>query len=104
MQSDIIIDDEDGLSGTLNYVTGYTGYSEDVSGQTGHFLAIRAVCEGAEISVSTDSGDAQNAGNGIFVVQVADGDEELVITANGGAAGSIIKSLALDGLTLAQQT
>lgn len=83
-------------------MTGYTDYSEDVSGQHGHFLAIRAVCEGAEVSVSTDSSDAQNAGNGIFVVQVADSDEELVITANGGATGSVIKALALDGLTLAQ--
>lgn len=39
MQEDIVI--EDGIiSGTLKYVTGYTGFSGDVSEQSGNYIAL----------------------------------------------------------------
>ena len=40
LQSGIVIADRR-ISGTLNYVTGYTGFSGDEMLQSGHYLALR---------------------------------------------------------------
>lgn len=40
LQADIVIG-EDSISGTLKYVTGYTGFSSSVSEQSGNYLALK---------------------------------------------------------------
>ena len=40
LQSDIVID-EDSISGTLHYVTGYTDFSSVVGEQSGNYLALK---------------------------------------------------------------
>ena len=40
LQSDVVVND-DSISGTLHYVTGYTGFSGDSALQSGHYLAIK---------------------------------------------------------------
>lgn len=39
LQSDMVVSNT-GISGTLNYVTGYTGFSGDVSEQSGNYLVL----------------------------------------------------------------
>lgn len=47
LQTGISIDNETGeISGTLKYVTGYTGFSGDPAKQQGNFLAIHIAAEG----------------------------------------------------------
>lgn len=51
LQSDIVID-EDSITGTLNYVTGYTGFSSLEEQQSGNYLALK-VDVGEETGVTT---------------------------------------------------
>ena len=105
MQTDISIDDTEGISGTLKYVTGYAGFSDDPAEQSGHFLAIHIECEGAEISVIVDGSEteARDAGGGIYVMRVDSTEQSVVTIADAGASGAIIREFPLDGLTLAEQ-
>ena len=41
LQKDIVVSNG-AISGTLKYVTGYTGFSGDTSEQSGHYLCIHA--------------------------------------------------------------
>jgi hypothetical protein len=42
LQTDILVGDDE-ITGTLNYVTGYTGFSDVVSEQSGNYLALKIV-------------------------------------------------------------
>ena len=50
LQTGIVVNDTF-ITGALNYVTGYTGYSEDPELQEGYFLALK--CEATEDSTTT---------------------------------------------------
>ena len=84
LQSDIEVG-EDTITGTLKYVTGYTGYSESPELQEGNFLALHAEVdnvEGATITVTmTRTATLEEDGN--VVARVADKDTQtLTFTAS----------------------
>lgn len=60
LQNDIVIND-DSISGTLNYVTGYTGYSGDTDLQSGYYIALKLnVPNGATTTIAA----LNNGGSG----------------------------------------
>lgn len=40
------------ITGTLKYVTGYTGFSSDVEEQSGHYLALKIVPDPVDVDAS----------------------------------------------------
>lgn len=77
LQSDIDVL-EDSITGTLKYVTDYTGYSESPELQVGNFIALHAEVtnvEGATITVTmTRTATLEDDGN--VVARVADKDTQ----------------------------
>lgn len=77
LQSDVDVLDGS-ITGTLKYVTGYTGYSESPELQVGNFIALHAEVtnvEGATITVTmTRTATLEDDGN--VVARVADKDTQ----------------------------
>ena len=42
------------ISGTLNYVTGYTEFSEDVEEQSGNYLALKCTTQDASDTITVE--------------------------------------------------
>ena len=95
---------EDGITGTLKYVTGYTGYSETAELQEGNFLALHVVAEGADtITVEVVGEEPESKtpdDNGIVVARIESTEQSIRAVADFGDEGIIIKEWALDDLTL----
>ena len=51
LQSDIKVR-KDKITGTLKYVTGYTGFSSDVAEQSGNYIAIKAECNFEDATIT----------------------------------------------------
>lgn len=57
LQSDIVVRDENAITGTLKYVTGYTGFSGDPALQSGHYIALQFdATEGTTVTVELIGG------------------------------------------------
>ena len=106
LQSDIVIGDS-GITGTLKYVTGYTGFSSDVSMQSGNFLAIK--CETPNLSTETITVEVVNGtsgavtldDDGVIVLRIADKDTQSVrVTATRSGLTTWTKTYSLTGLTV----
>ena len=106
LQEDIVVTDN-GITGTLKYVTGYTGYSGDEELQEGNFVALKVESEtGATVTVEVIGG----SGN----VVTLDSDMNLVVRLTGvGQALRFVttvdgkttsKVYALNNLTLAPKS
>ena len=58
LQSDIVISDDNKISGTLKKVTGWTAFSGDPAEQSGNYIAVKATAEeGATITAQIIGGD-----------------------------------------------
>ena len=85
LQEDIEIG-EFGISGTLHHVTGYTGYSGDVSEQSGNYLALHFEVEdhaSAVITVELSKGKHGQStldSDGICVFRIEDAAQEIIVT------------------------
>ena len=92
---------ENKITGTLKYVTGYTGYSPTPELQEGHFLAFHAESEpGAEIQV-TMSRTVTLEADGNCVARVADKETQTItVVASKPGCDSATVVFALDELTL----
>ena len=106
LQSDIVIGDS-GITGTLKYVTGYTGFSSDVSMQSGNYLAIK--CETPNLSTETITVEVVNGysgavtldSDGVIVLRIADKDTQSVkVTATRSGLTTWTKTYSLTGLTV----
>ena len=103
IQEDVIVHDKF-IKGTLKYVTGYTGYSENVDEQSGNFLALRfEVSDGATTTVQLlGSGkpavtlDSDN--NAVFRITDRNNQRIKVVTTLGD--DTITKIYSLAGLSI----
>ena len=101
LQSDISIG-ATSISGTLKYVTGYTGFSGDEALQSGHYLAVH--CDTGEVTadsikvqlINGDYGPATLDEDGIAILRIKDKDAQAlnVIAYKDGRAVSRIFSLS----------
>ena len=102
LQSDVTIS-EYRISGTLKYVTGYTGFSDDVSLQTGNYLAFRAIVpnvEGSTVTVTLKGNDPITLDdNGLVVLRITDKRSQVVtIVASKEGCQTVKKRLSLSDL------
>lgn len=76
MQQGVTVNGKDSVSGTLKYVTGYTGFSGDVEEQSGHYLVLHATHATAD-SIKAKlhggkHGEVTLDSDGILVTRVTD--------------------------------
>ena len=105
LQEDIVISDDE-ISGTLKYVTDYTGFSGDPAEQSGNYIALHIDTEeeADEITVELIKG---NVGHPValdsdrtIIIRITDKDEQSIqIVATKGEL-TLTKDYALTGLTL----
>ena len=97
---------EHGISGSLKYVTGYTGFSGDEAEQSGHYLALHIASEpDAVITVEIDGGihgPATLDEDGIIIMRLTDPHQGIKVAAtlNGKTAS---KYYSLHDLTFEEE-
>lgn len=76
LQEDIVIGD-DSISGTLHYIDDYTGFSSDVSLQTGNYIVLHAETDvdGAQITATVTNQTVLDS-DGIVILRIADKDSQ----------------------------
>lgn len=93
------------ITGTLNYVTGYTQFNQSVTDeQKGNFLALKFESEGAdsitcEYKGNTTKGPVKLDADGLMVIRVTDKTKSVVVVAKKGS-DSKTETYNLNGLTL----
>lgn len=101
LQSDIVISENE-ITGTLNYVTGYTGFSGKTEEQEGNYLAIYVdtdIDEDIYVEVVNGfSGPIKLDSDKIIVLRIANNEQSVKIT-----CGNIVKVYSLANLTLASE-
>lgn len=99
LQENIVIGDT-GISGTLKYVTGYTGFSGDPDLQQGNFLALHVnVPADATVTVKLTNTVTLDEDRTI-VLRIADkSSQTITIVVSKTGAESITKTFSLTGLT-----
>lgn len=104
LQSNIEIN-SNAIMGTLRYVTGYTGFSEDVSKQSGNFLSLDLTATPADATVQAaliggdSDGQLATVNDGELVVRVTDRKQQLRIVVTSDA-NVIDKTYRLGALKL----
>lgn len=99
---------EDTISGTLKKVTDYTGFSGDVSEQSGNYLALHCDSVGAAGAtvkvelVGGVHGEVTLDPDRIIVIRVTSTEQKVKITASKSGLESEVKEYKLTGLTLAE--
>lgn len=94
------------ITGTLKYVTGYTGFSGDVSEQSGNYLVTHSSVPGvsdATITVEVvggTSGPSTLDGDGIIVDRITSTTQKIKVVASKTGYPSVTKIFTLTGLTL----
>jgi len=89
------------VSGTLKYVTGFTGYSSDPDLQSGNFLALKVESEtGATVKVRMGENEKTLDEDMNFVARITDKDTQTITVTTTIGVHSNSVTLALTGLTL----
>ena len=93
------------VSGVLNKITDYTGFSGLEAEQSGHYLVVHASVpgqNGVTISVSKDGGTTYKAldGDGILIFRTTSASQKLTFKAVKGGSTDFIRTYRLSGLTL----
>ena len=106
LQEDVEIG-EYGVSGTLKYVTGYTGFSGDVAEQSGNYLILHFEVEGeddAVIKVGLTKGKTQGLkaldADGLMIFRLERADQEIIVEASLAGYKTITKYIPIHGLVL----
>lgn len=85
LQSGIVVGTES-ISGTLKYVTGYTGFSGNVAEQSGHYLALHCdATDGAAITVEIlggDHGPVTLDEDGLIILRIKNDMQKVKISAS----------------------
>lgn len=105
LQSDVAIADG-AITGTLAYVTGYTGFSGDPDEQEGNYLALKLSAEPHDkVKVSIgDRGPVDVTADGYIVARLTADDlsETLDVTVENGPDSATL-NLDISGLTLSEE-
>ena len=101
---DITVENDE-LSGTLYYVTGYTGFSDTTTEQEGNYLALHISASGSHVAIAvelvgSDNGEVTLDDDGIVILRVTSNTQSVRVTAS-QANTTIAKVYALDSVTLA---
>lgn len=107
LQSDIVIDDTN-VTGTLNYVEGYTRFSSVPEEQEGNYLALTfaATKDDAPVSKitctlsSSDKGEVELDEDKIHIIRVTDKSATLTVKVYDSEEVALTKDLVLSQLTL----
>lgn len=100
LQSDIVIGD-DAITGTLAYVSDYTGFSEDTDLQAGNYLALHFdASSGATVEVSLASDPVEIDEDGIVVLRIADKDTQAITATATKDGETVTLTYDLSGLTV----
>lgn len=96
------------ITGTLKYVTGYTGFSGDVAEQSGNYLALKVTAiDGATITVELINGTVGHPveldEDGMIVVRIANKSTQSVEVIATKDSLSEVQRFSLTGLTLTPQ-
>ena len=106
LQSDIEVSDDNKITGTLKYLTGYTGFSGDPAEQEGNYLAVHAsAVEGAVIKaeiIGGDHGEVTLDEDGILIARIKNNQQVLKFSAT-TSAGTQTILYDLSGLTLTEE-
>lgn len=96
-----------GISGTSKYVSDYTGFSGDVSMQSGNYIVIHcAVPDVNDATITVEvvngvSGARTLDPDGLIVLRIADKDTQSIrVVASKTGCELVTKNLSLSGLTL----
>lgn len=107
LQTGVTVSSES-ITGTLNSISDYTGFSGDVSMQSGHYLAIHCAVpnvSGATITVEVVngvSGPRTLDPDGLIVLRIADKDTQSIrVVASMDGFAPVTRNFALSELTLA---
>ena len=103
LQSDIFVGPEQ-ITGTLKYVTGYTGFSGDPAEQSGHYLVLHSeATDGAAITVQVlggDHGPVTLDEDGICILRIKNTSQKVKITASKQGLETAVKIYDLTALVL----
>lgn len=95
---------EDEISGYLNYVTGYTGFSADTDEQSGNYLALKfAIPTGASATVEIlggVSGPVTLDSDLIWVGKIVNNSQRIKVVVTGSDNDTLERVYTLKGLTL----
>lgn len=107
LQTGVTVSSES-ITGTLNSISDYTGFSGDVSMQSGHYLAIHcAVPDMADATITVEivngfSGPRTLDADGLIVLRIADKDTQSIrVVASKEGFAPVTRNFALSELTLA---
>lgn len=96
---------KDGITGNLAYVTGYTGFSGDVSEQSGHFIALKAEsANGATIKaqvIGGTHGEVTLDSDRILIARIANNTQSIRFSATKNDK-TVTVEYALTNLVLAE--
>jgi hypothetical protein len=103
LQENVVVHD-DWISGTLKYVTGYTGFSGDEAEQSGNYLALDfTATDGAATTVElknarTTQGPVNIDSEMYIVVRVSDPRKQAIVVTTTKAGETITRTLRLGSL------
>ena len=104
LQENIEVDANDTVSGTLKYVTDYTGFSSIPEEQSGNYIAL--YCEAdADAAITVElvggrKGAVTLDEDGLIVLRVADTSQSIRVVASANGYESAVKVFSLSGLAL----
>lgn len=110
LQTSIAISDEGAITGTLKYVTGYTGYSQSPELQSGNFLALTLADNDFSEYTSVKVGLDPSEGSGLVeirndpdhnvVARIADATTQKFVIVASNYFGSVTQEYDLSDLTI----
>ena len=105
LQANIQVIGEDEITGTLKHVTGYTGFSSNVSEQTGNYLALKVETEPEDAVVTVEvaggtKGPVTLDEDRNIVLLIKDKDTQTVVVTAESGDDTVEHIYNLSGLTL----
>lgn len=99
LQENIVIGDDNVISGTLKYVSDYTGFSGKADEQSGNYIALHADVPNVDGVTYNINGSTLDSDQTIVLI-VKDNSKKVRVTASKAGYDSITKEYSLNGLTL----
>lgn len=92
------------ITGTLRYVTGYTGFSSKTEEQSGNYLVIHCAAEDADSVtvevVGGDKGPVTLDADGIIILRIKNNSQKIRVTAYKDGAIATVRTYSLNNLNL----